>query len=134
MGECTRRHACICMAKKQRSHGPSSTSSSSLLTRIRSACVPARICHTLAHRNARNALSTQGLGSQHTLRFCGVQPVCCFAPCKPVCENRTLGNRGMRRRRWKKRFVHFCCMTQVHVKIHIKALAPGDRHDRESLL
>ena len=33
----------------------------------------------------------------------------------------------MRRRRWKKRFVHFCCMTQVHVKIHIKALAPGDR-------
>jgi hypothetical protein len=23
MGECTRRHACICMAKKQRSHGPS---------------------------------------------------------------------------------------------------------------
>jgi hypothetical protein len=105
-GECTTHmHACI-HGKRKRGHMVR-RAKSSLLTRIRSACAACQRA-SATHRNARNALCTQGLGSQHTLRLCSV--VCnrcavCAAQTR-VWEPWTLGNRGMRRRRSKKRFVH----------------------------
>jgi len=60
MDECMHMHG-----KKKRSHGPLCVSVErilSLLTRIRSACVPACICHTLTHRNAATLFLPKALG------------------------------------------------------------------------
>ena len=101
-GECTR----ICMHAWQKEEVTRSVEH--ILSSLFSPAFDPRACQraSATHRKASAPFLPKALGRSTPSQCCGVQPVCCLHRANPCVGARTLGNRGMRRRRSKKRFVH----------------------------
>jgi len=129
MDECTRTHACMATSKK-RSHarhdgGPDREhhieSFFSPAFDPRACVVPARICHTHRKTPSRPSYPRHGSSTPSGTSRCATGVLCCLRRRSSKASTRvggsTLGNRGMRRRRFFAENALCslpCCMTQVH--------------------